>query len=102
MYCVSIAYPNEDGARFDFDYYLDQHLTLVNGFLGSNRQRVEVRRGVVAADGSPAPFICLANIWITSADAFRQTLSQHGGDILGDLPNFTDVQPIIQIDEVLG
>jgi hypothetical protein len=29
-------------------------------------------------------------------------LSQHGAEILADIPKYTNIEPIIQFDEILG
>ena len=102
MYCISIAYPKTDGGTFDFDYYLKKHIPMVGGYLGNNVDRAEVRKGVASPDGSAASFICMANIWIKSVEELQATLAQHGGEIMGDIPNFTNIQPIIQVDEVVA
>ena len=102
MYCISIAYPKKDGGTFDFDYYAKKHIPMVTGLLGANADRAEVRKGVASPDGSAASFVCLANIWIKSVDEFQATLAKHGKEIMGDIPNFTNIQPILQVDEVVG
>jgi uncharacterized protein (TIGR02118 family) len=102
MYCVSIAYPQTAGACFDFSYYLEQHIPMVTGLLGDNCLKSQARKGITAPDGSPAAFVCLATIWISSVDEFQATLAQHGASIIGDIANFTDIQPLLQIDEVLA
>jgi uncharacterized protein (TIGR02118 family) len=102
MYCISIAYPKNDGGTFDFDYYAKKHIPMVAHFLGANAVRGEVRKGVASPDGSAASFVCLANIWINSVEEFQATLAKHGKEIMGDIPNFTNIQPIIQVDEVVG
>ncbi len=102
MFCISVAYPVKDGARFDFDYYATRHIPMVARLLGANAVRSEVRKGVASADGSPAAFVCLANIWIRSVDEFQATLDKHGAEIMGDIPNYTDIQPILQVDEVVA
>lgn len=102
MFCVTIAYPKQDDGKFDFDYYSTKHLPMAAGHLGDNVTKAEVRRGLVAADGSTAPFVCITNLWINSVEDFQAALTNHGGEILGDLPNFTNCQPVIQISEVLG
>ena len=102
MYCISIAYPKKDGGTFDFDYYAKKHIPRVTHFLGANAVRAEVRKGVSSPDGSAASFVCLANIWIKSVEELQATLAQHGGEIMGDIPNFTNIQPIIQVDEVIA
>jgi uncharacterized protein (TIGR02118 family) len=101
MYCLSIAYPKKDGGTFDFDYYAKKHIPMVTRFLGANADRAEVRKGVASPDGSAASFVCMANIWIKSVDEFQATLAKHGKEIMGDIPNFTNIQPILQVDEVV-
>ena len=102
MYCVSVAYPRKDGARFDFDYYTKKHIPMVSRLLGANAVKSEVRKGVASPDGSPASFLCLASIWINSLEEFQATLDAHGSEIMGDVPSYTDIQPILQVDEVVA
>ena len=102
MYCISIAYPKKVGGTFDFDYYAKKHIPMVALFLGANAVRGEVRKGVASPDGSAASFVCMANIWIKSVDEFQATLAKHGKEIMGDIPNFTNIQPILQVDEVVA
>ena len=102
MFCVSIAYQKKEGGTFDFDYYTKKHIPMVTGLLGTNADKAEVRKGVASPDGSAATFVCLANIWIKSVDELQATLAKHGSEIMGDIPNFTNIQPIIQVDEVVA
>lgn len=102
MYCVSIAYPQTAGAHFDFSYYLERHIPMVTRLLAGNCLNSQVRKGLATPDGSPPAFVCLATIWISSIDEFQATLAQHGATIVGDIANFTDIQPLLQIDEVLA
>lgn len=101
MFCVSVAYPKKDGGTFDFDYYTQRHVPMVAGLVGANVVKAEVRKGVASPDGSAPSFVCLANFWIKSAQDFQATLATHGKEIMGDIPNFTNIRPILQIDEVV-
>jgi uncharacterized protein (TIGR02118 family) len=101
MYCVSIAYPTKGGGTFDFDYYAQKHIPMVTRLLGANVDRAEVRKGVASPDGSAASFVCMANIWIKSVDEFQAALAKYGNEIMGDIPHFTNIQPILQVDEVV-
>ena len=101
MYCVTIAYPRTDGAKFDFDYYAKNHIPMVARLLGTNTIKTEIRKGVASPDGSPASFVCLGSIWIKSVEEFQATLGKHGPEIMGDIPNYTNIQPILQVDEVV-
>lgn len=102
MFCVSVAYPRKDGGTFNFEYYTKKHVPLVARLVGTNAVKAEVRKGVASPDGSAPSFVCLANFWIKSAQEFQATLATHGKEIMGDIPNFTNIQPILQVDEVLA
>ncbi len=66
MHCLFVAYPNNEGGTFDFTYYLEKHIPMVSEMLGDNFVKAEVRKGLASGDGSAAPFLCVANIWIKS------------------------------------
>ncbi|MET0506685.1 MAG: EthD family reductase, partial [Burkholderiaceae bacterium] len=34
-------------------------------------------------------------------EAFQSAFGPHAGEILGDIPNYTDLQPVIQLSEVV-
>jgi uncharacterized protein (TIGR02118 family) len=98
MQRVTVAYPNKADAKFDFDYYMKKHIPFVAGLVGKS---IEVGRGISSATGSPAAFVCVATIPIDSVATFQAMFSQHGAEILADIPNYTNIEPIIQFDEVL-
>ena len=95
---ITVLYANKEGAHFDFDYYMKRHIPWVSGLFG---RPIEVRRGISSAAGSQAPFVCLATILTTSTDEFKAVFSKDGAAILGDVPNYTNIEPIVQFDEVL-
>lgn len=101
MYCVSVAYAREEGCTFDFDYYVNNHVPMVAGFLGDNLIKHEVRKGVAALDGSDAPFVCQASFWIQDVPRLQTVLEERGEQILGDIAHFTNLHPSLQVDEVL-
>ena len=35
-----------------------------------------------------------------SVEAFQKAFAPHADSIMGDIPNYTDIQPIIQLNEV--
>jgi uncharacterized protein (TIGR02118 family) len=99
MQRVTVAYPNKTDAKFDFDYYMKKHIPFVAGLVGKS---IEVGRGISSATGSPAAFVCVAAIPIDSVAKFQAMFSQHGAQILADIPNYTNIEPIIQFDEILA
>ena len=63
---------------------------------------VSAEKGIVdLVPGSPAKYTTVATLEFTSVDALQQGLAAHGAGIMGDIPNYTDIQPIIQVSEVL-
>jgi uncharacterized protein (TIGR02118 family) len=99
--CITVLYPNTPGVTFDFDYYLKHHATLIARLYGNSIAKLELRRGSATADGSPAPFIAIINIWIADQDAFDSAGAKHGATLIADVPNFTNTMPTIQIDEIV-
>ncbi|MGA8764657.1 MAG: EthD family reductase [Candidatus Sulfotelmatobacter sp.] len=98
MQRVTVVYPNKTDAKFDFDYYMTKHIPFVAGLVGKS---IEIRRGISTATGSPAAFVCMATIPIDSVAAFQAIFAQHGAEILADIPNYTNIEPIVQFDEIL-
>ena len=99
MKCVTVLYPNKEGAKFDFDYYMKKHIPMVSELSGKG---IDVQRGLLSPMGSSLAFVCTARLWIDSVEHFQALMKQHGGKILADIPNYTNIEPILQIDEVLS
>jgi hypothetical protein len=47
-----------------------------------------------------APYVCIATIAASIAE-FQAVLARHGAEILADVPNYTNIEPILQFDELL-
>ena len=104
MILVTVMYPNQDGSKFDMDYYLKNHLALVAekwGGMGLNSARIV--KGVAGGEpGSAPPYQVMAVVEFESAEAFQSAVAEHGAEIFGDIPNFTDVQPTVQISDIVA
>ena len=98
MQCVTVVYANKPDAKFDFDYYLTKHVPMVASFFGT---RIEVQKGVASPLGGAVAFVCIARIWVNSADHFKATMEKHGEKILSDIRNYTNIEPVVQVDEVV-
>ncbi len=103
MIKVSVFYPNEEGKKFDMDYYSGKHMPLVHSRLDSmGLLRTEVERGVSSADpNAPAPFVAIGVLYFNTAEEVHDGFKTHGREIMGDIPNYTDISPQIQISEVV-
>ena len=103
MVVVSALYPNEPGSSFDYDYFLHKHVPLCKGTLaiyGPGRPASDARRPVrwMAA---LHPIRSVALLTFRSLEDFQNAVQAHGQEILDDIPNFTSVQPLVQINEDL-
>ena len=96
---VTVVYPNKDGSKFDFDYYTQKHVPWVAKLAGKS---IEVRRGISSAAGSAAPYVCVATIPINSIAEFQAMFAKHGAEILADVQNYTNIEPVVQFDEVVA
>ncbi len=103
MIKVSVFYPNEEGKKFDMDYYSGKHMPMVQSRLDSmGLLRIEVERGVSSADpNAPAPFVAIGVLYFNTAEEVHEGFKTHGREIMGDIPNYTDIAPQFQISEIV-
>ena len=94
MFRVSVLYPKSEGSTFDMDYYRNKHVALVNRVIGPERFEVDN-----AVDG---PFMAVGHLYFASQEALQAGMgSPDAGEALADVPNYTNVEPQIQISEIL-
>jgi uncharacterized protein (TIGR02118 family) len=102
MIKVSVVYPNDEGCKFDMDYYVSKHVPLVQQLLGAALQRVEIDEGLSgAAPDSRPPFVAAVHLYFESTAVFYETFGPHAPVILKDVANYTNVKPMTQIAKVL-
>ncbi len=102
MIKVSVMYPNTPGARFNHDYYRDQHMPMVQRKMGDACVRYTVDKGLAGgAPGAPATYIGMCHIFSESVESFQAGFGPHAKDIMADIPNYTDIAPVMQISEVV-
>jgi uncharacterized protein (TIGR02118 family) len=101
MICVSVLYPHAPGKRFDQVYYEQKHRPLVMERLAGSITRYEILQGLSGlAPGSEPMFACTGNLYFNSVTDFQQGMAAHGAELQADIPNFTDILPQFQINEV--
>ncbi len=95
MIRVSMMYPVTDGATFDLDYYKTKHMGVY----------VEHTPGVVrfeideAIDG---PYFMIGQIYFESMEALEAaTNAPTAAEAWADIPNFTNIQPVMQVSRIL-
>jgi len=101
---VSILYPNKAGARFDVRYYVETHMPRSIELLSAHPgfESVSVERGAAGAEpGSDASYVAMCHFGFRSVEDFLAAFMPHAAELQGDMPKYTDISPIIQINEVL-
>lgn len=94
---------SSSATRFDYDYYLAKHIPLVEELWKPvGLVSVSVSRGVSGLlPGTQPTYVVATVLTFESPDALSRAVSNGGPQILADIPNFTDVQPDVQVCEVL-
>jgi|SRR5579863_9299998 len=101
MIKVSVLYPNAPGARFDMNYYVKKHMPMVREKCGPPCRSIAAESGVGGGEpGSQAPYIAAGHLVFDSVAAFQQAFGPHAGEIMGDIPNYTNTKPVVQISEI--
>jgi uncharacterized protein (TIGR02118 family) len=101
MFVISVMYP--PSARFDLDYYLQTHMPLVRSRWNSlGLINATVLRGKGSGSGDPPVYPVIALLNFERLEDFHSAVQQHGKEVMGDIPNFTDAQPVLQINETVG
>ena len=101
MIKVSVMYANQPGKTFDMDYYLRNHMPMVKARLGDACKGMSVDQGLGGASpGAQAAYSAMAHILFDSAEAFHAAFAQHAPEFMADIPNYTAIEPVIQVSEV--
>lgn len=101
MIKVSVFYPNEEGKKFDMDYYLATHIPLVRKLLGSACTNATVDQGLAGeTPGSKPPYVAVGHLHFNAIEDFVASFPANATAILSDIPNYTDITPMVQINQV--
>jgi uncharacterized protein (TIGR02118 family) len=98
---MNLLYPRKEGARFDWAYYTGTHVPLVRRKLGAALKAMSSEQGIAGgAPESPAAFVAIVNLTFESMAAFQAAFKAHAQELMADIPNYTSIEPIVQISEV--
>lgn len=104
MIKVSILYPHTPDGHFDFAYYVNQHMPLSIGLLRAHPgfKSVSVERELAGADPQAGlPYVAMCHFLFDAVDSFIAAFTPHAATLQGDMPNYTNIVPLIQFNEVL-
>jgi len=104
MVRISILYPNQPGGRFDFPYYVDTHMPMSIERLSAHPgfKGVSVEQGLGGAEpGSPPAYVAMCHFLFDSIEDFMAAFMPHAEMLQGDMPRYTDIEPVIQFNQVM-
>jgi uncharacterized protein (TIGR02118 family) len=103
MIRLSVMYPATPGSRFDWNYYLGQHLELSRKLLSSRGLvRTEIDKGIGSLPpGAPPPYHAVGHLFFRSMAEMASALEATAAEFIADQPNYTDVESVLQISEVV-
>ena len=102
MIRVSVYYPNQSGTTFNHEYYAGTHAPFtIERLAPLGLRRGEIDRGIAGFGGAEAPYTAAGHLYFDSVEAFQHAWSEQGDAILADIPNYTDVQPVVQISDIV-
>lgn len=103
MFNISSMYPRKEGHHFDFDYYLNKHMPMSMELLSGAKgfKGVSVERGIDSEDPKiESSFVAMCHYYFDSLEDFTAAVEPHVEKLRGDIVNYTNIEPIIQVTEV--
>jgi len=94
MINVHILYPRTDDSTFDMDYYCSSHMPMLAEAIG------DACTGWGASSMHGGKWAAIGWASVKSREAFDAAMAEHGGTILGDVQNYTNVAPEMVIGDV--
>jgi uncharacterized protein (TIGR02118 family) len=101
MVKVAIFYPNGENKNFDMQYYAQKHMPMAAGLFGDALVAMEIDKGI--ANGNPEeplPYVAVGYFYFEDMDAFQKAMGPNSATLRDDVPNYTNIKPILQISKV--
>jgi uncharacterized protein (TIGR02118 family) len=99
---VSIMYPFAEGKTFNMEYYETKHMPMVAGVLGPNLVKYTIEKGLASGiPNQPLPYMAIGIFYVKSLDDYQAAIGPKRDSIRADIPNYTNIAPVILISEVV-
>ena len=78
------------------------YMPMVKARMGDACKSYTVDKGLAGgAPGSAATYVGMCHLFCDSVESFQAGFGPHAKEIMADIPNYTDLTPVIQISEVV-
>lgn len=102
MIKVTILYPNSAGKTFDMDYYSEKHMPMLEELLGDSLKLLAIDKGLSGrSPDEPIPYLAIGYLYFDKLSDYQNSFGPHAEKIVGDIPNYTNIQPVVQISRVI-
>jgi len=101
MIRITTTYKNGSDAQFNFEYYLESHMRLSKELLGEfGMLSFEIERCLQTMTGDVPDYVCITHVDFDDKERLLEGLERHGAELQEDFPNYTNIEPEVQICEV--
>ena len=101
MIKVTILYPNGEGKTFDMDYYSNKHMPMAASLFGDSLKAMSIDKGLASGTpDAPIPYLAIGYFYFETMSSFKNSMGPNSEKLRADVPNYTNIQPVIQISEV--
>lgn len=110
MYMVAFMYPNAPGATFNFEHFVNVHLTLGLGLTEKHLKlkpvKIVVYSPTSGAGGTLAPYITMSSVYFATREEAETFSGLFGVEeaarrLSADFPNYTPGPPDVMLAEVV-
>ncbi|KAK1991423.1 hypothetical protein LX36DRAFT_675241 [Colletotrichum falcatum] len=98
---ITVLYPNEADAKYDFDYYVNSHLPMAAAkWKSSGCKSWSATKYHATPDGKEPKYSFAGILVFESIDAVNKALaSAESPSIMQDVPNYSNKQPVILVGD---
>ena len=101
MIKVAILYPNGEGKTFDMDYYSNKHMPMAATLFGDSLKAMSIDKGLASGTpNAPIPYLAIGYFYFETMSSFKNSMGPNSAKLRADVPNYTNIQPVIQVSEV--
>lgn len=102
MVKVTILYPNDEGKTFDMEYYANSHMPMIDSLFGDSLKAIEIDKGISGrTPDEPIPYLAIGYLYFDKLSDYQEAFGPNAEKILNDIPNYTNIRPVVLISEVI-
>lgn len=99
---ISILYPYAEGKTFDMEYYTNKHMPMVAELFGEPLIRYDIEKGIAGRNpDEPLSYVAIGSFYFDTLESYKEAFGRNAERILNDIPNYTDIEPAVQISAVI-